>query len=212
MQTSVPKYKAISVDRGATLDTIDVPLNNRQWLEERFAQIREMSVEDERLKAIDEIVNWTNPGPGGFYDDLGKLGWQRHLVVGPGFEKDPASLESARIGFAGFGPVRNSSRDHAESLLEAPLRMHYDQLDPQAQYKMRITYGGDSLQKKIRCVAGENIEVHPLIGKRSPPTPVEFDIPRSHRSGQLDLTWYREPNLGDNGRGCQVSEIWLMKK
>ncbi len=36
MQTSVPKYKAIGVDRGATLDTIDVPLTNRLWLKERF--------------------------------------------------------------------------------------------------------------------------------------------------------------------------------
>ena len=29
MQLSVPRYKAISVGRGATLDTVDVPLNNR---------------------------------------------------------------------------------------------------------------------------------------------------------------------------------------
>ena len=28
MQLSVPHYKAIAVDRGANLDTIDVPLNN----------------------------------------------------------------------------------------------------------------------------------------------------------------------------------------
>ena len=33
MQLSVPRYKAIVVDRGATLDTVDVPLNNRLWLE-----------------------------------------------------------------------------------------------------------------------------------------------------------------------------------
>ena len=33
MQLSVPLYKAIGVGRGATLDTIDVPLNNRNWLE-----------------------------------------------------------------------------------------------------------------------------------------------------------------------------------
>ena len=29
MQLSVPRYKAIDVDRGANLDTVDVPLNNR---------------------------------------------------------------------------------------------------------------------------------------------------------------------------------------
>jgi hypothetical protein len=213
MQTSVPKYKAISVDRGATLDTLDVPLNNRLWLEERFAALRNISVEAERLKGIAEIVNWTNPGPGGYYDDLGKLTCQPHLVVGPGFDKDPAFLRSSHTGFAGFGPARGSWKDHAESMLEAPLRMHYDNLDPDALYKIRIVYGGDSPRKMIRCVANENIEVHPLIAKKIPTVPVEFDIPpAATHSGELNLSWYREPSLGDNGRGCQVSEIWLMKK
>ena len=40
MQLSVPRYKAIEVGRGATLDTIDQVLNNRLWLEGRFAAIR----------------------------------------------------------------------------------------------------------------------------------------------------------------------------
>jgi hypothetical protein len=213
MQTSVSRYKAISVDRGATLDTIDAPLNSRLWLKERFTTLRNMSVEGERLKGIDEIVNWTNPGPGGFYDDLGKCDMQPHLVVGPGFEKDPAFLESSHTGFAGFGPMRASWKDHAESLLEAPLNMHYDGLDPDAQYKIRVVYGGDAPKKKIRCMANGTLEVHPLIAKKVPYGPVEFDIPpAATRTGEIDLSWYREPNLGDNGRGCQVSEIWLIKK
>ena len=213
MQTSVSRYKAISVDRGATLDTVDAPLNSRLWLKERFAALRNMSVEAERIKGIDEIVNWTNPGPGGFYDDLGKRDLQPHLVVGPGFEKDPAFLESSHTGFAGFGPMRASWKDHAESLLEAPLNMRYAGLDPTAQYKIRVVYGGDSPKKKIRCMANGTLEVHPLIAKKVPYGPVEFDIPpAATKSGELNLTWHREPDLGDNGRGCQVSEIWLIKK
>jgi len=213
MQTSVPKYKAIGVDRGATLDTVDVPLNSRLWLKERFAVLRNLSVEDERVRGINEIVNWTNPGPGGFYDDLGKLDQQPHLVVGPGFSHDPAFLQSSHAGFAGFGPMRNSWKDHAESMLEAPLNMRWDGLDPKAQYVMRVTYGGDASQKKIRCMANDTIEIHPLIKKRSPVGPVEFEIPAAATAGgTLRLSWHREPNLGDNGRGCQVSEIWLLKK
>lgn len=213
MQTSVPKYKAIGVDRGATLDTVDVPLNNRLWLNERFAVLRNLSVEAGRLRGIEEIVEWTNPGPGGFYDDLGKVDWQPHLVVGPGFSKDPAFLVSSHGGFAGFGPMRNSWKDHAEALLESPLRLYYDGLDSKAEYKMRLVYGGDAPRKKIRCVANETIEVHPMIAKKVPYGPVEFDIPpAATRGGELNLSWYREPDLGDNGRGCQVSEIWLIKK
>ena len=53
MQTSVPKYQAISVDRGATLDTIDVPLNNRLWLEERFAQNAGVNLDLVNVMAMD---------------------------------------------------------------------------------------------------------------------------------------------------------------
>jgi hypothetical protein len=212
MQTSVPKYQAISVGRGATLDTIDVPLNNRLWLEARFAALRSESVEAERLKGIDEIVNWTNPGPGGFYDDLGKLHLQPHLVVGPGFEKDPAFLRSSHTGFAGFGAMRSSWKDHAEAMNDAPLRMRYENLDPEASYKMRVVYGGDGPSKKIRCVANDSFEVHPYIKKKRPIGPVEFDIPpEATQSGELRLSWYGPQGTGGNGRNCQLSEIWLIK-
>jgi len=99
MQLSVPRYKAIGVDRGASLDTVDYPLNNVNWLRERFAAIRGMKSEKERLAAIFEIVDWENPGPGGFYDDLGNVSRQRHLVRNFPFAEDPASLESSKTGF-----------------------------------------------------------------------------------------------------------------
>ena len=61
MQLSVPKYKAIAVDRGANLDTLDFPLNNRSWLKARFRELRKLSGEPERLRGIDEILQWTVP-------------------------------------------------------------------------------------------------------------------------------------------------------
>ncbi|HWX22848.1 MAG TPA: hypothetical protein VN578_23345 [Candidatus Binatia bacterium] len=56
LQLSVDRYRAIAVDRGASLDTLDVPLNNRLRLEERFVKIRELGSEQERLKAIEDIA------------------------------------------------------------------------------------------------------------------------------------------------------------
>jgi hypothetical protein len=212
MQLSVPYYKAISVGRGANLDTIDVPLNNRTWLKARFAEIRLTTDEPERLKALDALVNWTDPGPGGFYDDLGNLTRQPHLVRGLGYAKDPAHLESSLVGFAYRPAWRSSWWTHAESLVDAPLQMHYDGLDPAAQYKIRVVYAGDSLNTKIRLAAG-NIEIHPLIAKSNPVKPVEFDIPKqATASGTLDLSWTREPGLGGNGRGTQVAEVWIIRK
>ncbi|MBZ5590953.1 MAG: glycoside hydrolase family 20 zincin-like fold domain-containing protein [Acidobacteriia bacterium] len=203
MQLSVPRYKAIAVDRGANLDTIDAPLNNRLWLKMRFDEIRKVAEESERLKGIAEILDWTDPGPGGFYDDLGDTTRQPHLVRG----------EGTIVGFGPSGTRRRSWWDHAEALYEAPLRMHYAGLDPQARYKIRVVYAGENPRRKIRLTAGEKWEVHPLMEKPTPLRTLEFAIPReATEHGELDLTWRGEPGLGGSGRGCQVSEVWLIKQ
>ena len=202
MQLSVPRYKAISVDRGANLDTIDAPLNNRLWLGQRFAELRAAS-ESERLAGIDEILHWTDPGPGGYYDDLGDTTRQPHLVGG----------ESTIVGFGPSGTRRRSWWDHAEALYDAPLRMHYAGLDPEARYKIRVVYAGENPRRKVRLVAGAKWEVHPLMEKPAPLRPLEFEIPHeATEHGELDLEWRGEPGLGGSGRGCQVSEVWLIKK
>ena len=216
MQLSVERYKAISVDRGANLDTIDAPLNNRLWLKQRFSALRGLSDERERLQRIQEITGWTDPGPGGFYDELGDPSGAPHLIRGPGFEQDPAFLESALIGFgptARVGtPWRRSWWRHAEALNETPLRLRYSGLNDAAKYTVRVVYAGDSLTREIRLTAGDK-EVHPFIRKPSPVKPLEFEIPAGAiRNGELILTWHRQPGLGGNGRGNQVSEVWLIRK
>jgi hypothetical protein len=203
MQLSVPRYKAISVDRGANLDTIDAPLNNRVWLKLRFDELREVSEETKRLAGIDEILNWTDPGPGGYYDDLGDTTRQPHLVRG----------EGTIVGFGPSGMRRRSWWDHAEALYDAPLRMHYVGLDPKAHYKIRVVYAGENPRRKLRLVAGAKWEVHPLMEKPAPLRPLEFEIPHeATEHGELDLEWRGEPGLGGSGRGCQVSEVWLIRK
>jgi hypothetical protein len=213
LQTSVERYKAIEIGRGTHLDTIDVPLNNRVWLTHQFVEIRALDSEAERLKRLDEIVNWTNPGPGGFYDDLGNPANQPHLVRGVGFQKDPAFLQSSLIGFTNRLDSRISWLTHAEALNDSVLQMRYGGLDRSAQYKIRIVYAGDNYKIRVRLVANDNIEVHPFMLKPFPLRPVEFDIPKNATDkGELLLRWYRESGQGGNGRGNAVAEVWLMKK
>jgi hypothetical protein len=72
---------------------------------------------------------------------------------------------------------------------------------------------GDMLPVKIRLTADEATEIHPLIDKSMPEPIFEFDIPAEVTAdGKLTLTWHREPGLGRNGRGCQVSEAWLIRQ
>src|SRR5204863_9105685 len=71
-QLSVERYRAIAVGRGATLDSLETPLNNSGWLAARFAEAAALDTDAARLAAIDRIVRWTDPRPGGYYDDLGR--------------------------------------------------------------------------------------------------------------------------------------------
>src|ERR1051326_239866 len=192
MQLSVPLYRAIAVDRGANLDTIDVPLNNGPWLKQQFAAIRALATEPERLDRIDAIVRWTDPGPGGFYDDLGSPLRQPHLVRGPGFEQDPASLRSAFTDF-GFKGGRVSWWTTASSLYDEPLTLRYRGLDAQVRYRVRVVYASDMPGRKVRLLANGATEVHPFMAKPSPPRPLEFDLPsETTRTGEVTLSWYRE--------------------
>jgi hypothetical protein len=223
MQLSVQRYKAIGMDRGATLDTLDYPLNNRKWLEERFAAIQDLPDEAGRLSEIHHTLGWTDAGPGGFYDDLGNPSRQPHLVRELDFEQDPGSMESPRSDFEEDlvadepdektgGARRVSWMDHAETLYDTPLQVRYPGLDPAASYKVRVVYAGDNPKRTIRLLANDATELHPYITKPVPFRPLEFSVPQSlTRDGNLTLKWFGEPGLGGNGRGCQVSEVWLLK-
>jgi hypothetical protein len=221
MQLSVEKYKAIGPDRGASLSTLNAPLNNRLWLLHEFEQIKKLPDKAAQLSAINRIVNWTDPGPGGFYDDLGHPGAQPHLLTGLVFFEDPSRMYSVRSDYeedlvfdstdetAGM-PRRMSWCDHAESLYDTPLKLMYMDLDKTARYKLRVVYGGVN-RRKIRCEAN-GVELHPYLQRPLPYKPLEFDIPATATAqGSLALTFFPEPGLGGNGRNTQVSEVWLIR-
>jgi hypothetical protein len=217
MQLAVERYQAEAVSRAANMDTVDTPLNNAPWLREQFGLIRKLSDYEERYKAILEILDRTDPGPGGFYDNLGDLSRQPHLVLGPGAKTDPEFRRSALVGHGypewSRAPIPTAWKCWAGSMFDAPLQMQYKDLDRRALYKVRVVYSGDAPRLKIRLDCNENYPIHPLMTKPWPPKPLEFDIPReASKTGRLTLAWHREAGLGHNGRGCQVAEVWLIKK
>ncbi|HTS72024.1 MAG TPA: alpha-glucuronidase family glycosyl hydrolase [Terriglobia bacterium] len=213
MQLAMELYQAEDVDRGGNLDTLDAPLTNGPWLTQRLREIGALPAAREQIAAIEEVLNRTNPGPGGFYDDLGDIARPSRLVRGPGPNEDPEFRQSVLIGHdyplpAGL-PL--AWKRWAEALYDAPLRMHYMALDPQARYKIRVVYAGDAPHAKIRLACEGGPEIHPFISKLQPVAPLEFDIPAvATASGDLTLVWTREPGLGGNGRGTQVAEVWLV--
>jgi hypothetical protein len=136
-----------------------------------------------------------------------------HLLPGRPYTDDPASLFGPMTAFDQDPGWRRSWCRHAGTLFGRPLRLHYDRLDPEASYKVRVVYTGDMFQVKVRLVADGTAEIHPYRLKPRDMTPLEFDIPSEvTRDGALDLDFTAEPGRGGNGRGCQVAEVWLFRK
>ena len=76
------------------IDSIDTPLSDVPFLTSQMDLIAKMPTEGERLDAIETLLNWQDPGLGGFYDDLGPRSSDGkangHLNLGPGPNEDPA--------------------------------------------------------------------------------------------------------------------------
>ena len=214
LQTSVPLYSAKNYERGCVLDFVDHPLNDRWWYENIFAEAGAMATEQEKLDTLDDLIlHWEDPGPGGFYDDLGNLTKQPHLVQRSPWADDPGRVDSTKNGFIwhngsrsydrGGGPL--SWQNQAETLYGTPVEMHYEGLDPLAQYRVKLLYFGRYWPTMTLTADGTH-EIHGALASAIFPPP-EYDIPiEATADGELDLAW----DLVD-GRGCQVAEVWLMK-
>jgi hypothetical protein len=214
LQLSTWLYGASNWERGANLDRIDIPLNDRVWLQNQFALIRQLPTEAAKRAAIAAIVHWSDPIPGTFHDDLGDPANEPHLARGKGFAADPEQYQTAIDGVSDHTPLeglRWSQLTYAETLYETPLKLAYDHLDPARHYRLRVTYGGEDYTAPIGIVANGTLEIEPLHNRATNPETLEFEIPHSATSsGNLILEFTRHPGQGGSGRGHQVAETWLI--
>lgn len=214
LQLSVKLYGASNWERGANLDRVDTPLNDRVWMEETMDHALANTTETERRDALKAIANWRHPVKNAIYDDLGDPTAEPHLVRGKGWSQDPEMYETAIDGIADRTLAdgwRLSWLDYAEALYEHPLEMLYTGLDSAKEYRLRITYAGEDYAVPLTLTAGDGVEIHPARQRRSNPEIVEFAIPYGAIvNGELRLRWVRPAGLGGGGRGRQIAEIWLL--
>jgi len=197
-------------ERGNVLDHLDEPLNNGRWMLALLGEAAGRS-DAEQLAAMGRVLDWEDPGPGGHYDDLGNPGRQPHLLVQSRWHDD---LDCVRRPFADF-----SFREHAASgrlawrcqataLYDAPLKLRYADLNPSAQYTLRVVYAG-RFRTTITLTANGRIPIHGPQPTPDRPEVLEFEIPRTATTeGVLELEWRR---VGHEGRGPQVAEAWLVR-
>jgi len=206
MQLDVTHYKASGSERGAVLESLYEPLNNRKWLEKEFETIINLSSSEEQLHRINTIINWESPSSGSFYDDLGNSSKQPHLMSQMEWGQDPGRVFSTQEEYSKSSDARLSWVDQGQTLFGTPLKMEYTGLDPSATYRLRVTYAG-RFRATMKLLANDNQVVHEALEQPITIGPIEFSLPEgATKRGSLKLEW----QLVD-GRGCQVAEVWLVK-
>ncbi|MCL5280085.1 MAG: hypothetical protein M1376_09280 [Planctomycetes bacterium] len=205
LQTSVKKYQASGAERGAILDYVDYPMNNRWWLEDEFAKVRAMSSEQARLKRLEEIRTWENPGSGSFYDNVGHIAKSPHVVRGKAESTMSHDPEPTHWWWDdGFSRKRLSW----QVSMDWPIAVTYERIDPNADYVIRSTGYGEALTR----INGQRVT--PTLYSKGIGEIKEFPVPREAvQSGQIVVTWDQPEESHLNWRQqSRISEIWLLKK
>jgi hypothetical protein len=210
LQTSVPLYQASGFERGALLDFVDRPLNNQWWLEDEFKRIRALPTESERLKALELIRTWESPGSGSFYDEVGNIAKSPRVIRGEGTNTDPMMENNPNPGFWWWDEGSCRKRLSWQTSMDWPLGLKYQNLDPRASYRVRLTgYGQPKLRANGQALApkaGGRIG----IGEFQ-----EYAVPTELlKEGRLTLKFDPLPEEQSlNWRQqSRVSEVWLLKE
>ncbi len=195
-QTSVAKYNASGAERGAILDFIDHPLNNRWWLEDEFTKISQLKTEEEKLTKLEFIRTYENPGPGSFYDNISSAD-ARHVIS----ETDDA------IDYLwennGFSRKRLSTQ-----LFQFTPVLEYDDLDSNTDYLIRVSGYGEALLR----ANGERLV--PTKYEKGYEQFKEFPLPKDLiKDGKLKITFDKPDEEHLNWRKqSRVTDVWIIKQ
>jgi hypothetical protein len=184
-------------------DNLYSSFNDRYWILDHLEK-------SATARDLISIVQYEDPGDGGYYDNLGVPGEQPHLVRPLRWRDDPGFVHSNIdwVDNALNSELRHSRHTHVVSRYETPLKMSWDNLDPRSPYRIRVVYNGP-FGVSQQCHTDEGILVHPFVVQSKEIR--TFLIPASATSdGKLTLQWTQDTS--DVKRGVSVSEIWLEKE
>ncbi|WP_198440161.1 alpha-glucuronidase family glycosyl hydrolase [Pareuzebyella sediminis] len=195
-QTSVPKYGARSAERGAILDFIDYPLNNRWWLEDQFKDISQYKTEKAKLERLDFIRTYEHPGEGSFYDNISSADAQ-HVTS----ETDDA------IDYLWENDGRSRKRLSTQLFQFTPT-LSYENLEPKVNYMIRVSGLGEALLR----ANGERLK--PTKYEKGFEEFKEFPVPADLiEEGRLKISFDKPDEEHLNWRKqSRVTDVWLLKQ
>lgn len=214
--------------RSEGLFSLDHDFIGLGWLKRQLLRAQAVSGA-ERRELLATIADYENPGPGGFYDNLGTYEPAPHLVNGYPYDYGqpyvPGMLDEGN---------RLSQRTMCYTQDEAQgLTLRYDGLDPMATYRIRLTLVRPSFQPRYAARMNQKSESIfadeiPFAENLELPERMSdfytFDIPpEATADGVLTIRFMKQPGApaGDRvsieqwrncgGWGTLCSEVWLMR-
>jgi len=208
LQSSVEKYQASGAERGAFLDFVDYPMNNRWWLEDEFTKIRGFASEEEKVARLKMIATWEHPGFGSYYDDLGNASKSPHVLRSEEVFTEPGEEAHPEPTLWWWDDGKSRARLSWQTSLDWPLGVVYEGLDPTAAYTVRLTGYRQSLLR----IDGERVS--PSIDGQEMGEFKEFPVDaKFFADRKLVLTWDTPSDEGHlNWRQrSRLAEVWLLK-
>ncbi len=188
---------------------MDLPLNNRWWLEDEFEKVRALAPEEAKCARLLELAGWESPGPGSYYDDVGnparspRVKRCEFVFTEPGEEAHPEPLQWW------WDDGKSRARLSWQTSMNYPEAVVYEGLDPDAAYVVRCSGYGKFLLRIDGAFVG-NPEDHVEMGEVR-----DFPVPAEHlQDRKLVLTWDPPTDEGHlNWRQhSRLAEVWLLKQ
>jgi len=209
LQTSVQKYHASGAERGAFLDFVDHPMNNRWWLEDEFEKVRRFATEREKCDRLFRIANWETPPFGSYYDDVGNPAQSPHvkrsefIFTEPGEEAHPEPIQWW------WDEGMSRARLSWQTSMNYPEAVVYEGLDPDASYTVRCSGYGRFLLRTDGERVGQPAD---RLGMGEV---ADFPVSPEHvQDRKLVLTWDSPSDESHlNWRQhSRLAEVWLLKQ
>lgn len=209
-QTSVPKYGASGYERGCMMDYVNFPLNNRWWIEDQLEKASKLPNVTAQLEVIERVVNFENPGRGGYYESIGHVEKSLHVIkLQNAGDAMRHYTELPMPTQRNIGPDRNGLRLSFHIYMDQLPTLKFNALDPRGKYTVRLYAQRESplqidgqLAKKMRT--GDQFDQV---------TEQEFEVPASAlEDGKLDLSWAPLDERHLNWRQKHyVTDVWLIR-
>jgi hypothetical protein len=198
------------------------------WLKRQLERAKNADPK-ERRSLLSTIVDYENPGEGGFYDNLGTYNHAPDVVNG--YPYDHGQPYVSQMLSEGNRPSQRSM--HFTQDEKQGVTLHYVHLDPKASFRIRFTFVRPWYQERYapRMVQkNQSIYADDILIAKDVELPMQmsdfftYEIPeKATADGELTIRLEKSESLGNGDRvsveqwrnsggwGTLASEVWLMK-